>query len=348
MHETSESFSSRVDSQGVASDGRLDTRCVDRDSHCRATAAFVGVEIDGGQSAFRFESTGGGGLDSQSQWSRTSKHLRCAPIWSSSTVGSGGSEQAGEGAGKVSRGFRSATKPLGWDGGGGVLAQRVQRQTPAAPVTQLVEAIGLCLEATELSLPSSQQQGSCSVSARAQKKLQRIVKQKEKALLIFADESGFSIHPKLGRVWAKRGSHPTVPTTSQHHKRLNLFGWVEPLKGWHGLFPWPKGNTDGFLAFLKYLCHRVRKTKVYLYIDGASWHKGDRVRQFLIAHPNIEVEYLPPYHPELNVQERVWHLIRYEVTTNQYHATIDLIEQAIRKRQRHWKTGKIKSLCTVT
>ena len=348
MHETFESFSSWADFQGVASDGRHDSRSVDRDSHRGAAFAFVGMEVDGGQSALRSESTGGGGLDSQSQWSRTSKHLRRAPIWPAGAAGSGGSEQAGEGVGEVSRGFRSATKPLGWDGGGGVLAQRVQRRTPTSPVAQLVEAIGLCLEAADLSLPSSQPQRSGPVSTWPQKKLQRIVKQKEKALLIFADESGFSIHPKLGRVWAKRGSHPTVPTTSQHHKRLNLFGWVEPLKGWHGLFPWPKGNTDGFLAFLKYLCHRVRKTKVYLYIDGASWHKGDRVREFLNAHPNIEVEYLPPYHPELNVQERVWHLIRYEVTTNQYHATIDLIAQAIRKRQRHWNTNKIKSLCTVT
>jgi transposase len=156
------------------------------------------------------------------------------------------------------------------------------------------------------------------------------------------------LHPKLGRVWAKRGSQPTVPTTSQHCKRLNLFGWVEPLKGWHGLFRWPKGNTDGFLAFLKYLCYRVRKTKVYLYIDGAPWHKGLRVQKFLTAHRNIDVEHLPPYHPELNVQERVWHLIRYEVTTNQYHATVDLIEQAIRRRQRHWKARKIKTLCKVT
>lgn len=167
-------------------------------------------------------------------------------------------------------------------------------------------------------------------------------------MLVFADESGFSLHPKLGRVWAKRGSQPTVPTTSQHHKRLNLFGWVEPLKGWHGLFRWPKGNTDGFLAFLNYLCHRVRKMKVYLYVDGASWHKGERVQEFLNACPNIGLEYLPPYHPELNAQERVWHLIRYEVTTNQYHPTVDLIEQAIRKRQRHWKTKKIKTLCKVT
>ncbi|MBF8253774.1 MAG: IS630 family transposase [Deltaproteobacteria bacterium] len=166
-------------------------------------------------------------------------------------------------------------------------------------------------------------------------------------MLIFADESGFSLHPKLGRVWAKRGSRPTVPTTSQHRKRLNLFGWVEPLKGWHALFRWPKGNTDGFLAFLSYLYQRVHKTKVYLYVDGASWHKGERVQKFLSAHRNIDMEYLPPYHPELNVQEHVWHLIRYEVTTNQYHATIDLIEQAIRKRQTHWKTKKMKSLCKV-
>src|SRR5438309_2979252 len=172
-----------------------------------------------------------------------------------------------------------------------------------------------------------------------------IVEQSEKALLVFADESGFSLHPKLGRVWAKRGSQPTVATTSHHGKRLNLFGWVEPLKGWHGLFRWPKGNTDGFLAFLKYLCYRVQKTKVYLYIDGASWHRGPRVRKFLNAHTNIQVEYLPPYHPELNVQERVWHLIRYEATTNQYHATVDMIEHAIRKRQRHWRTKKIKTLC---
>lgn len=91
----------------------------------------------------------------------------------------------------------------------------------------------------------------------------------------------------------------------------------------------------------------MQKTKVYLYVDGASWHKGPRVHEFLSVHSNIELEYLPPYHPELNVQERVWRLIRYEVTTNQYHVTVDLIEQAIRKRQRHWKANKIKSLCKV-
>ena len=59
--------------------------------------------------------------------------------------------------------------------------------------------------------------------------------------------------------------------------------------------------------------------------------RGQQIKEFLTAHPEVQMEYLPPYHPELNPQERVWHLIRYEVTTSRYHETIDLIEEAIRK-----------------
>ena len=66
-------------------------------------------------------------------------------------------------------------------------------------------------------------------------------------MLLFSDESGFCLHPKLGRVWAKKGTQPFVVTKSQHHKRLNVFGWVDPVKGRHGMIKRPKGNADGFL-----------------------------------------------------------------------------------------------------
>jgi transposase len=158
-------------------------------------------------------------------------------------------------------------------------------------------------------------------SGAGSKKLHRILNLGELALLVFSDESGFSLHPKLGRVWARRRTQAVIPTTSQHYKRLNLFGWVEPLYGWHGVFRWPKGNRQGFLAFLKYLSHRVSGWKVYLYVDKAPWHRGRNVQDFLSQHPEIEMEYLPPYHPELNVQERVWRHIRYNVTINRYHPT---------------------------
>lgn len=49
--------------------------------------------------------------------------------------------------------------------------------------------------------------------------------------LVFSNERGFQLHPKVGLVWAQRGTQPVVPTTSQHHRRFNLFGCVEALYG---------------------------------------------------------------------------------------------------------------------
>jgi hypothetical protein len=64
----------------------------------------------------------------------------------------------------------------------------------------------------------------------------------------------------------------------------------------------------------------------------------------MVDHPEIQMEYLPPYHPELNPQERVSHLVPYEVTTNRYHPTAHLIERAIRNSQGRWEPNKIRSL----
>jgi transposase len=161
------------------------------------------------------------------------------------------------------------------------------------------------------------------------------------------DEAGFSLHPKLGSVWAKKGSKPQVPTAS-NHKRLNLMGWVAPWKGWHGLMRIDKGNRQSFIAFLKHLNDRLRDWTVFLYADGASWHKGEQVKRALEELKNIHLQYLPAYHPEQNPQERIWKLIRYEVTTNHYFQDIDEIDYAIRCKQRQIKPKRIHQLCCVT
>lgn len=347
MHETPQIVASFPYAEGLAAQSRNDSGRLERNSNRRAAAAFGRLEIYGCQPSGRCQSSSGCGLDSQSQPEGARQCGRRTSSWQTYTDGSYYPAQVGSGIDKISARFWVAAHSLGWSRGGRVSAKGLQRSTATATGTQLVEAPRVRFEAAYLPIHSSDEQRRWQISPRAQKKLHRILDQGELALLVFADESGFSLHPKLGRVWARRGSQPTVPTTSQHHKRLNLFGWVDPLYGWHGLFRWPKGNREGFLAFLKYLCHRVKGWKVYLYVDGAPWHKGQEIKDFLAQHREVQMEYLPPYHPELNAQERVWHLIRYEVTTNRYHGTIDLIEQAIRKRQRRWRPNKICALCKV-
>jgi len=166
-----------------------------------------------------------------------------------------------------------------------------------------------------------------------------------RAVLVFGDETGFSLHPRLGRLWMKRGTRVQVPTKSQHRQRLNLFGWVEPLRGWYGFLTILKGNREGFLKFLHALHRRFKGWRIYLYVDKAKWHRGSEIDSFLAEHPHFDLEYLPPYHPKLNLVDRIWKQLRYEATTDKYFETIEDIFCAIRKQQRNWRPQKIVSLC---
>jgi transposase len=164
-------------------------------------------------------------------------------------------------------------------------------------------------------------------------------------VILFEDETGFSLHPKLGRMWAKRGSKPYVFTRSQHHKRLNLFGWVEPVHGLHGMMKALKGDTAGFIRLLKRILCRFTAKTIDLWVDNAKWHKGPRVREFLMRHRRLCIHYLPPYHPELNYQELLWRTMRYEETTNVYFETLTHLEVSVFRRSQRWKPQKIASLC---
>ena len=146
----------------------------------------------------------------------------------------------------------------------------------------------------------------------------------------------------------KRGTRIQVPTKSQHRQRLNLFGWVEPVRGWYGFLRIPKGNRVGFLKFLQALHRRFTGWRIYLYVDKAKWHHGTEVDSFLAEHPHFDLDYLPTYHPELNLADRLWKQLRYETTTDKYFETIDDIFHAIRKQQRYWRPQKIMSLCKIT
>lgn len=166
-------------------------------------------------------------------------------------------------------------------------------------------------------------------------------------MLLFSDESGFCLHPKLGRVWVKKGTQPFVVTKSQHHKRLNVFGWVDPLSGRHGIVKQDRGNTDGFLGMLTAILCRYKKVMIELWVDQARWHKGDRVLDFVTQSRRLRISYIPKYHPELNPQERLWRTMRYEETTNTYYETEDEMRSCIFKRSQGWKPTKILSLCHV-
>ena len=133
---------------------------------------------------------------------------------------------------------------------------------------------------------------------------------------MFQDETGFSLHCRLGRGWAKRGQRLRIVNSSRHRTRLNLSGWVAPMLGRRGKISTVRGNREGFLESLRHLSRRLGGYTTWLYLDHARWHKGEPVEEFLRTHRRLHLDYLPPYQRVLNPQERVWRQIRFEATAN--------------------------------
>jgi len=180
------------------------------------------------------------------------------------------------------------------------------------------------------------------------KELKKLRCLKDNETIVFQDETGFSLHPRLGRGWSKKGKRLKVATTSQHRQRLNLSGWVAPLLGRKGLIRTAKGNSEGFVQVLRHMLKKLHGYIIHLYVDGAKWHKGDAVRLFLKSHTEIHLEYLPPYQPALNEQENIWRQGRYEVTRNVWFESLDIIYIRFKRKIDHWSDKRIKQLCIIS
>jgi hypothetical protein len=86
---------------------------------------------------------------------------------------------------------------------------------------------------------------------------------------------------------------------------------------------------------------------IYLYVDRASWHRGEEVTLFLQNHTEIHLEYLPAYQPALNEQERIWRQGRYEVTKNVWFDSLDTLYMKFVGAVSHWSKRKIQRLCII-
>lgn len=119
------------------------------------------------------------------------------------------------------------------------------------------------------------------------------------------------------------------------------------MLGKKGLLKAPSGNRKAFVKCLRHLYQKLKGYRIYLYVDGAKWHKGEEVVAFLQTHKRLKLAYLPKYAPALNMQERIWRRIRYEITTNKWFGDLDKTWNAIRRSLNAWTSAKIMRLCQI-
>jgi len=70
--------------------------------------------------------------------------------------------------------------------------------------------------------------------------------------------------------------------------------------------------------------------KIYFIQDNASYHKDSQVWDWFSTHREyIEVYNLPPYSPDFNAAEPLWHHTRVCATHNRYFNTMDELESSV-------------------
>ena len=138
--------------------------------------------------------------------------------------------------------------------------------------------------------------------------------------MIYEDEASFRLDSTLYRTWARRGCQPLVPVTGQRDS-VKIFGCVELYSARFLYHRDTVFNSQTYLDFLEQIARHYFPRPVLYIQDNAPYHKEEQVWEWFKANRSWwEVHNLPPYTPQLNATERLWHHTRLSGTHDRYFA----------------------------
>jgi len=145
----------------------------------------------------------------------------------------------------------------------------------------------------------------------------------------FFDEHRVGLKPILRKVWSPVGERP-VAVVEHRYEWLYVYGFVNPRTGETSWYLIPRVNTDWFNVVLEAFATEVGATEekvMLLMMDNAGWHKSQKLQ----CPPGIEIDFLPPYSPELQPAEKLWCLVD-EPLINERCSTIEKLEEVLSTR----------------
>ena len=125
-------------------------------------------------------------------------------------------------------------------------------------------------------------------------------------------------------VWAARGSRPTAVRQTQHDY-LWVIAAACPASGSAAGIIMPCLDTETINVFLGEFSRQLAPdVQAVLIWDGAGFHTA----KALEVPANVSLVRLPPYSPELNPIENLWHYLRSHYWSNRFYPDWDALMEA--------------------
>ena len=130
------------------------------------------------------------------------------------------------------------------------------------------------------------------------------------------------VHPthntKPSYGWIETGVNRAI-LSNTGRQRINLSGAIDIESKKVVCLEDETLNADSTIRFLKTLELSYPQTeKIYLFCDNARYYRNNKVKEFLET-SKIDMQFLPPYSPNLNPSERLWKLMNEQIINNKYY-----------------------------
>ena len=202
-------------------------------------------------------------------------------------------------------------------------------------VTKLLHRLGFVYKQTTL-VPGRLDESAQAAWLKNYKKLK--AKLPEDEVILFGDGVHPSHNVHATKAWIRRGKQKRVPTNTGR-RRLNINGAlnIEKMEAVVHFADTLNAQTTREL-FDKIQAAYPDKKKIHLVVDNARYYKNKELQAYLRKHKcRIKIHWLPPYSPNLNFIERLWHFLKKEIIGTKRRQTFKEFEADIRDFFEHFR-----------
>ena len=150
------------------------------------------------------------------------------------------------------------------------------------------------------------------------------------AKLVYLDSTDLHLCPEVGNTYQTKGKQLKVETPGNLNPWYALFGSLVYPSG-EGLYTIHQlKRHQEVQAHLQHLIDTEPEVFWFVVLDNASAHTTPALDQFLLDNRHrLELVFLPTYSPNLNLIEKLWKMMRAQVTNNQPFPDLPALSEAV-------------------